>query len=403
MSRGTDQLLKWQRLVSSQHAELVEAAAAIDPADVAAVERLRLRHDAELVPLALDLAAARRKLEPKWPGQASRLVSDPAGAEMASSMLAANHKAARFRERLGQGAVVLDLCCGVGGDAMGLVSAGLSVVAVDADPVRAWMAGVNARCEYRACDVLHAGLPAAAFHLDPARRVLGAGGARRRVSALEEHSPPPTVWGDVIGRYGYGAIKLGPGLDALEFARVMRLDAPCELEFLSERGRLTQCVAWLDRLAREDGARTATLLTDLGAHEVTGAPVELLMGPVGRYLVEADDSVERAGLLGLFGARHGLHGLHSGLGLLTGELAPREPLCTSFEILESMPWVEKHVRGWLRGRDGGIVEVKTRGGAVNTDALQKRLRGDGATAFSVFVLRLGRPLVAFVTRRVATA
>jgi len=51
----------------------------------------------------------------------------------------------------------------------------------------------------------------------------------------------------------------------------------------------------------------------------------------------------------------------------------------------------------------GVVEVKTRGGAVDPDRAQRRLRGPGETPFTVFVLRWDRQIIAMVTRRLADA
>jgi hypothetical protein len=72
---------------------------------------------------------------------------------------------------------------------------------------------------------------------------------------------------------------------------------------------------------------------------------------------------------------------------------------TAFGVLAHMPWIEKNVRAWLKEHDGGIVEVKTRGRAVDPDLVQKHLRGTGGQAYTVFVLRLGRAIEAFVTSR----
>jgi len=86
----------------------------------------------------------------------------------------------------------------------------------------------------------------------------------------------------------------------------------------------------------------------------------------------------------------------AGLGLLTGLSAVPAPWFTSYEVLESMPWRPRKVAAWLARRDAGLVEVKTRGGAVNPEEARKKLRGKGGRPFIVFVLRLGRKLIAAV-------
>lgn len=395
----------WRSLADPACDHLRAAAAAIDPADVAAVDRLRRNHDAALAGLALDLASARRKLALKWPDRAGRLFADPQGAEMASSLTAAVHKAQRFRALLGAGASVLDLCCGIGGDAMGLADAGLRVTGVDADPVRAWMAHVNSGAPTITTDALDPTLPPGWFHLDPARRVSGpSAGAPRRTFRLAEHTPAPEAWRSLVQSRRSGAIKLGPGVDARELFVALPEAAQGELEFLSESGRLTQAVLWTGDLAPEPGLRRATLLTRQRSYTLSGSPgpPPSTSEPLSAWLVEADPSIERADLLGEFARRADLREVWPGLGLLTADAPPPPdalPLCTCFRILDSAPWIEKHARRWLRDHDAGIVEVKTRARAVNPDTLQPALRGDGSTPCTLFVLRFGGTLRAVFTRR----
>lgn len=389
----------WQQLIDPAQAPLVDGAMAANAKDVAAVARLRKKHPAELVNLALDLASARRKLAAKWPDRFAQLAADPAGAEMASSELAAAHKAGII---CSSGAArVVDLCCGIGGDAMGMTAAGLGVVGVDADPVRAWMCGVNAGCEARASDVLETSLPDGPFLLDPARRSDTSAGSRR-VFALELHEPRPEVWREVIRRRGTGVIKLGPGLDFAEVSRAIG-ELPHRFEVLSERGQLTQALVWVgDWAVGREGWRTATMLGEHAAC-VEGAPDEVgepEVGELSRYLVEADAAIERCGLLGVVAREQDLRTLASGLGLLTGEQVVKDARFQPFEVCGSFAWNERAIRLWLKEHDAGVVEVKTRAGVVNTDEVQKTLRGEGSVVYTVFVIRIGSIVRAVVTRRV---
>ena len=124
---------------------------------------------------------------------------------------------------LGHGAPVLDACCGIGGDAMGLADAGLAVTAADLDPRRAWMAGHNAGCGSLAGDVRQIGGSSRGVHADPARR---SGGKRTRQT--EDFDPPlPDLLG-LLERAELGALKLHPGVhaDGLPTARAYAMPAP---------------------------------------------------------------------------------------------------------------------------------------------------------------------------------
>jgi hypothetical protein len=56
---------------------------------------------------------------------------------------------------------------------------------------------------------------------------------------------------------------------------------------------------------------------------------------------------------------------------------------------------------WIAARGGGIVTVRTRGGACDPDRWQAALRGPGSDPMDVFVLREGHALRAYAVRRIA--
>lgn len=220
------------------------------------------------------------------------------------------------------------------------------------------------------------------FHLDPARRSDG-----RRLWRYEDLQPGP----EVIARLarGSGAIKLGPGVD-------LDVVPEGEIEMISEQGTLKQAVLWTGELAA--CARRATALPS--GESVEGVAGVVPMGEVGRFVHAVDPAVERAELIGELAGRVGCGALHPRLGLLSGDEALGGGLLTSFELLERMAWHERRVADWLHAHDGGLIEVKTRGKAVDPDVVQRRLRGRGSTVYTVFVLRFDRRVEALITTRV---
>ena len=384
-----------------------------------AVARLRRAHDADTVAVALDLVRARAKAATKFPDHAATLLADPAGVEQATSRTVAAYKAQRFVRVLDPVAdrPVVDLGCGIGGDTMSLAAAGLNVTAVDLDPVRAGMAAHNAGVPAVVADArdwcpsgdLSGGEsgdssgeksgekpgdpPVAALHLDPARRT-----AAGRTHRLADTLPPPDVVAALIKRHAAAgvAVKLSPAIDLAELAGAL---PPGEVEFISEAGRLVQAVLWTGGLLPPASpARRATLLAAGQIHTLAGDPGEPAWSEPQRLLFTVDPAVERARLM-----HHlDLPAIHPQLGLLTADADPRSPWLTGFELIEQLPWREKRVAAALRARGAGVVEVKTRGGAVDPDRAQRRLRGQGKTPFTVFVLRWDRQVVALVTRRLAS-
>jgi hypothetical protein len=387
----------WRRLVAAP--DLVQAAGSVaDLNQASAIAALRKKWPTELVAAAIELVTARRKAADKF-AIAWRMVADVAGVEQATSDDIAQHKAKRFAEL---GRPVVDLCCGIGGDAMALALVG-DVTMVDVDPARVWMADWNVRGlleerETRGFADSSAGLARAVvadvtklelrdrpFHIDPARR---AGG--KRLLKFEDCQPGPGFLRGLIARCPDGAVKLSPAIDFAELP-------PGEVEVINRNGRLVQAVLWTGRLSRGNDLRTATRFPE--NISLSGKPRDMTMGRPAKYLLAVDPAVERAGLMGLLSQQLGAPVIHPALGLLTSEEPIDSPWVTAFEVVEQMPWRERKVQQWLRANGGGIVEVKTRGKAVDPDVVQTNLRGEGNRPFTLFVLRYGVAVTAWITRR----
>lgn len=387
-------LAEWRALVTERARALLAGIGAIDDLDglrPSDVDRLRAIGPAELVAPALELVRARRRATRRIEG-AERLVLDVEGVEQASGTAVARHKARRFSTLAPHG--VVDLCCGVGGDAIELRAAlpQAALRVVDIDPVRAWMAAHNAGAEAVHGDAAEQLLGGAAFHVDPARRVAGGG---RRLRRIADYRPGLPVLARLVASGAAGAIKLGPGVALDEVPS----GPATELEVIGERGSLVQAVSWCGGLASAPGQRTATRLDD--RLTFSGVPRSLrgrADGGVGRYLLVADPALERAGLLGTR-APEGFAEVAPGLGLLTGDGAVDDPWFRAFEVVEGpLPWREKRLKEVLRAHDAGTVRVKVRGRVADANAAEVALSGEGRAELWVLAFRLGARAVGIVAR-----
>lgn len=389
-------LEQWQTLLDDRHADLREAAATINPREPAAVERLRSHWPMELVRLAIELADARRSAVKKFGEEiAARLVCDVTGIEQASSLLVARYKAERFAEQ--KPAQIVDLCCGIGGDAMAL-KVFAPVTAVDQNDVRAWMTGCNANCEtvVASAEVFDiSNCKGTAVHIDPDRRT-GTPGQRRRVQRFEEYQPGPAFLEELVASGMDVCMKLGPGVDFESLPQSEDID----IEVISEGGALVQALLWSGGLVRNAGLRTATLLEEDRKVSFTGAADEPIdIAPMGAFVFTIDAAIERLELLGAFLEETGLGAVHPKVGLLTADECINNPWLTAFAVEAFMPWRIAKVRNWLREHGSGIVEVKTRGRVVDPDVVQRQLRGNGDVPFTVFVLRMDKSVHAIICRR----
>ncbi|MBL9120485.1 MAG: class I SAM-dependent methyltransferase [Phycisphaerae bacterium] len=401
-------LASWQQVVEMP--DLLESATEAmrqEPkgAGVAAIARLRQRWSEECVRVALHLADARERARLKF-SSPERLVCDRSAVEQASSECVAEWKAARFGgagSRAG-GLPIVDLCTGMGGDAMALARRG-ETLAIDRSALRAWMAGRNAGCATRVADVTTLTFPDALIHIDPARRVE----TDRRRSLTPIHTPSLAEC-EAITRTARGAaLKLGPGTDPA------LIPADGGLEWISERRTLIQLVVWMGALreAVELGPaeRLATRLPDGVTRR--GVPVAVPIAHASdfeRYLFVPDPALERSRLLGGLARDLGLAEPAAGLGLVTGNVAIASPWLEAYEIIGRPAADERRIADALRGLGADDVRVRTRGGSVDADAWTKALRRrldrnergsespPSAGTLDVFLLRLGNERRALIAK-----
>lgn len=371
----------WQRLAASP--ELQAAAAATSPREAAGIARLRRHFDAALVAAAIELAEARRRAAAKF-ARSDDLWCDCAGVEQASGEPVARWKAARIGRVLGSGAEILDLCCGIGGDAMALTAEGLRVTAVDVDPRRAWMAGRNAACSTGVADAESIELAGAVVHADPARREERAGS---RSWSLDDHRPG-RAWIERAMRESRGAaIKLSPGVDRRELGAVS-----AEWEYIEDDGRLLQAVAWCGVLAEDPGCVRATIL---GASVATlcGKPdseradrlsVVQALQP-GAWISEPAPAVERAQLL-TEASRGTATEIERGLGLVASSSPLPRPWFEGFVVVDECSARGDAIREALARHRLAARSVRVRGRAADADALTRALdaRPDGGAVVLVF-------------------
>ena len=117
-------------------------------------------------------------------------------------------------------------------------------------------------------------------------------------------------------------------------------------------------------------------------------------GPVGRWIVDPDGAVVRAGLVRQYAARHGLRQLDPQIAYLTGEQVPLGE--RGFEVIEEVSTSEKVLRKTLAAHDCGTLEILVRGLDVDPDALRKRLRLKGSRSLALVLTRVGRKGVGFL-------
>ena len=293
--------------------------------------------------------------------------------QQATAAPVARHRAERLA-----GAVVHDATCSIGTEQAALRSTAARVVGSDLDDVRLAMAHHNvpdvALCR---ADALHPVTRDTVVLLDPARR----SGGRRRFDPRDYVPPLDALREAYRGRPT--VVKCAPGID---FDAVRQLGFDGEIEVTSSGGSVREACLWSAELATP-GVRRRACVLDRDEVVTDADPDECPARPAGRWIVDPDGAIVRAGLVRHYAARHGLWQLDPEIAYLSGDQLPIG--VRGFEVLDELPLRDKVLRQALARHDCGQLEILVRGVAVDPDALRKRLRPVGKAALSLVITRIG--------------
>ncbi|WP_428388845.1 THUMP-like domain-containing protein [Mucisphaera sp.] len=399
---GSSACRLWQDLVD-HHPDLIRQAEQIDRTSVSAIARLRKHASPELAHRAAQLAEARQRARAKLGDRAAELIADIQGVEQASHLAIATIKAERFQQAGFTEA--MDLCSGIGVDAMALSDSGIETLAVDLDPLRAWMTSCNANCSATAGDAGSVDVSRCAVHLDPARRSEG-----QRSKSLTDYLPDAAAMAAILGKAPAACIKLSPAVDLAEAEDY--LTPACQqrsIEFVSLYGRLVQALWWTQSLAQPatdsgETPRAALRIDDAGIHRLVAEPEWPDIGPVPEQgvLHTLDPAAERANLATHLCSLHGGTMPHPRAGLIAAAEPIDSPWLTSFRVEAELPWRQDKVHAWLKQHRTGLVEIKPRGLTLDTDQLQKTLRGPKKqTPRTLFITRIESKVRCWITQRLS--
>jgi hypothetical protein len=312
----------------------------------------------------------RRKAAAKFTDPSCWLFTDEALQQATAEPVAA-HRAERLA-----GLAVHDTTCSIGTELAALRNSAVYVVGSDVDPVRLAMAAHNvADVDLCRADAVRPITRDTVVLVDPARRSRG----RRRFDP-RDYTPPLDALLDVYQGRDL-VVKCAPGID---FDAVSHLGFRGEIEVTSLAGSVREACLWSTGLARE--SRRATML-DTGEEITDAEPRDCPVAPAGRWIVDPDGAVVRAGLVRHYAARHGLWQLDADIAYLSGDRLPQG--VRGFEVLEQLRYSERRLRQALSARDVGAVEILVRGVDIDPDALRARLRLRGSQPVSVVIARIG--------------
>jgi len=363
------------------------------PDTPALVTSLRKKgHPAAVVAAVVNQLSLRHKARGKFGDFASRMLFTKNGLEQATRLAVSSHHAGRFH-RAGL-TFVVDAGCGIGGDALACAGLGLSVRAIEQDPVTASLAAYNL-APFDGVEVLQ-GLAeevewsgADALWCDPARR-----SGSIRLSKPEDWSPRLDWVFDKATTLPTG-IKLAPGMDRGLIPEGM------EAQWVSYSGSVAEMVLWSGPLARENTTRSALVMSSRGVAELTGAAdsTDADTGELGDYLIEPDGAVIRARLIGDLARTHGGVMLDQSIAYFSTKSPVHTPLAQCFRIHEVVPYNLTRVKDVVKRAHLGSLEIKKRGIDVDPGELRTHLSLTGEGEMTLILTRHRGKRVAILAAR----
>jgi len=321
---------------------------------------------------------------------ADRMLFTEDGLEQATRLRVAAIHAGRFRDA---GLTrVADLGCGIGTESLALASLGISVSAFEIDEVTAAIATFNL-AGFDTATVTHQDATSVdlvvfdGLIFDPARRELG---SPKRDRATRKFDPadysPRFDWVLEQARQKPTGIKLGPGHPH------EGIPEDCEAQWVSVAGDLVECTLWFGALARLGIARSALLVGDSVAHEISSASFDRLdapLGELGAFVHEPDASVIRGHLIGELAEQLEARLFAPEIAYLTTDAEVQSPWVKSYRVLDEMAFDRKRLKAYLRERNIGVLEIKKRGADVVPEQLRKEMALKGENAATLIVTRVG--------------
>ncbi|MCC6376430.1 MAG: class I SAM-dependent methyltransferase [Microbacteriaceae bacterium] len=384
-----------QELLTEQSLKLLDSLPEWTSADdlLKTVNQLRSAgHSRERVAAVLTQSKLRKRAKAKFSEFASQMLFTEMGLEQATRLNVAALHADRFRQAgIRQ---VVDLGCGIGGDALALAALGIEVTAVERDPVTATIASFNL-APWPNAKVVES--DAESFDLsgfegvwlDPARR-----DNSKRLSDPNQWTPPLDFAFEIRQRLPIG-IKLSPAMDRILIPEGM------EAQWVSVDGDAVELVLWSGVLAREGIARAATVIKAGSRFELVGASdsKDVEIGALNKFLYEPDPVVIRARMIGTLARQVGATMIAPKIAWMSSAERIDTPFANRFEVVETVSIDRKKIQTMLTSHGVGTIEIKTRGVDLDPSEFRKQLKLKGSKAATLILTRIENKRIAVLARR----
>ncbi len=419
MSPSTVDDFRW--LVSGEAAPILyEVQGAIENQinAVRIAKRLRKQISPERSALAMEQAQLRIRAKKKF-SCPENMFFTRRGLEQASGKLIAQYKAMRFSGLEN----VADICCGIGGDLIGLGKRGirnssydetsqgspqidsssLRTVGVDADELTSLFARSNLAasglapelCSVEQVDFENFDIGSMdGIHIDPDRRM------KDRTVRGNRFSPSLQSIFERVSADCNLAIKVAPATPRADY-----FPDDLQREWIGDQRECKQQILWSGPFSKLAGHRTATHIgRDGRVSQISIKEDELdqnvaMFDSVHEFVYEPHAAVLAAGMTDVIARQYGLRRFSAPIIYLTGDQEIDDPLLSRFQVLQILPMSLRQTVKILKSLDVGLVEVKKRGIDNVTAEQYGRMKLSGPNKATLILTRLGKTRIVIIAKR----
>ena len=419
MTSSTSQDYRW--LISDEAAPILREAQIDIENQVNALriaKKLRKQISPERSALVMEQAQLRIRGKKKF-SHPENMFFTRRGLEQSSGKLIAQYKAMRFAGLKS----VADICCGIGGDLIGLGKRGsrksscngaddpldkadldgLRTIGVDSDELTSLFAKCNLEASgldselnsVEQLDFEKFDLSSIeGIHIDPDRR------KGDRTVHGNRFSPSLSAIFERVSKNCSLAIKVAPATPVADY-----FPEKIHREWIGDHRECKQQILWWGPFSDKPGFRTATYIGRNGrVSQISSSEAELeqpvqLHDSIHEFLYEPHSAVLAAGMTDVLARRYNLRRFTSQIPYLTGDRFVDDPLLSCFQVLQILPMSLRKTVKFLKSLEVGQVEVKKRGIEYVTAEEYGRMKIEGPNKATVILTRLGGTRIVIVAKR----
>ncbi len=305
------------------------------------------------------------------------------GLAQASSKYLAEYRTWKMKYRLGEIKSSLDICCGIGGDAIAMATR-WKVVAVEKDEDIIEMAKHNIKVYNLEKNVyfiqgdiiklindkefIDKVIDVNCIFFDPSRR-----SKEKRTVKIEEYQPPLSFVEKLQTISPNICVKISPGTD------LDRIKYNCDIEVVSYKGEVKEVMLWFGDF-KEISNRNQILATKL-PEKITLVKEEhkldISQSEPKKYLYEPDPAFIKAHMIKALAKKFGLGLINIKIAYLTGDEKIETPLLNKYLIKQVLNLEYEKINNTLSELNIGRVDFKARGVNINLHNIRRKIRGKG--------------------------